>query len=208
MLDDLVGTVCAVYVDDIVRWGVTKLELANRSVLILDRLKRHRMHASAEKSVFFTTEIKWCRKLYSAEGVRHDPARIEGFLNVRRPETGLELQHFLAATNWLHLHLPMLAEVVSPLRELLESLLRGVTRRTKRAASSKAISKTKWENKYENAWSQIKKLLQECVTLAQPRENCSIMVFTDASDLHWVGMITQVPNDDCLLIIGILQNVP
>ena len=114
------------------------------------------------------------RELYSAEGVHHDPARIEGLLNLRRPETGLELQHFLAATNWLRLHLPMLAEVVSPLRHLLESLLRGVTRRTKRAASAKAISKTRWEYKCENSWSESKILLQECITLAQPRENCSV----------------------------------
>ena len=146
--------------------------------------------------MFFSTEVKWCGKLYSADGVRHDPARIESLLNLRRPETGLELQHFLAATNWLHLHLPMLAEVVSPLRDLLESLLRGVTRWNKRAASSKAISKARWEDTCENAWKKCKLLLQECVTLAQPRENCSVMVFTDASDLHWGGMITQVPDEE------------
>ncbi|CAN0569674.1 unnamed protein product, partial [Laminaria digitata] len=39
-------------------------------------------------------------------------------------------------------------------------------------------------------------LLQECLTLAQPRKHCSIMVFTDASDLHWGGIITQVPDED------------
>ena len=127
--------------------------------------------------------------------VRHDPARIEGLLILRRPETCRELQHFLAATNWLHLHLPIFAEVVSPLRDLLESVLRGVTRRIKRASSAKAISKTRWDDKCENSWSESKVLLQECFTLEQPRENCSVMVFTDASDLHWGGMITRVPED-------------
>ena len=128
--------------------------------------------------------------------VRHDPARIEGLLILRRPETCRELQHFLAATNWLHLHLPIFAEVVSPLRDLLESVLRGVTRRIKRASSAKAISKTRWDDKCENSWSESKVLLQECFTLEQPRENCSVMVFMDASDLHWGGMITQMPGDD------------
>ena len=59
MLGDLLGTICAVYVDDIVLWGKTKLELANNLVIMLEKLKRHRMHALAEKSVFFTTEVKW-----------------------------------------------------------------------------------------------------------------------------------------------------
>ena len=52
---------------------------------------------------------------YSAKGVRHDPARIEGSLSLQHPETSLELRHFLAATNWLHLQLPVLADVVFPL---------------------------------------------------------------------------------------------
>ena len=39
VLGDLVGTICAVYVDDIVLWGKTKLELANNLVLILEKLK-------------------------------------------------------------------------------------------------------------------------------------------------------------------------
>ena len=64
MLGDLVGTICAVYVDDVVLWGKTKLELANNLDLILEKLKRHRMHASAKKIVFSTTEVKWCGKLY------------------------------------------------------------------------------------------------------------------------------------------------
>ena len=64
MLSDLVGTICAVYVDDVVLWGKTKLELANNLDLILEKLKRHRMHASAKKIVFSTTEVKWCGKLY------------------------------------------------------------------------------------------------------------------------------------------------
>ena len=89
MLGDFGGTICAVYVDDTVLWGKTKSELANHLVLILARLKRYRMHASAEKIVFFTTEVKWCGKLYSAEGVRHDSTRIEGLLNLRHSETGL-----------------------------------------------------------------------------------------------------------------------
>ena len=102
------------------------------------------MHVSATKSVFSTTEVKWCGKLYSAEGVRHDPARTEGLPNLRCSEHGLQLQHFLAGTKCFHLHLPILAEALFPLRYLLESLLRGVTRRTKRAAS--AISKARLED--------------------------------------------------------------
>lgn len=32
--------------------------------------------------------------------------------------------------------------------------------------------------------------------LAQPRPGYSVMVFTDASDIHWGAMVTQVPDND------------
>ena len=50
-------------------------------------------------------------------------------------KTGGELQHFLAAVNCMHTHLPELARVNAPLRDLLETLLQS--RRTKRTATAK-----------------------------------------------------------------------
>lgn len=90
------------------------------------------MSTSAEKSDFFKTEMKWCGKLHSANVARHDPEHIQSLLALRRPQTGGELQHLLAAVNWMHMYLPMLAEIVSPLRVLLESLLKDACRRPKR----------------------------------------------------------------------------
>lgn len=79
----LIGKACVVYVDDI--FGKTKKELARHARLVFECLRRHRMYVSAAKSVFFTSEVKWCGKRYSAEGVHQDPERLQGLLNLRRP---------------------------------------------------------------------------------------------------------------------------
>lgn len=74
VLGSLIGDVCVVYVDDIVIFAKSQLELVQRARMVLERLQHHRLYASAEKRVFFTTEVNWCGKLYSASGVRHDRA--------------------------------------------------------------------------------------------------------------------------------------
>lgn len=58
------------------------------------------MFAAAVKSIFFTKGVtKRRRKLSLAEGVRHDPERIQGLQisGVRRQ--GVQRHHFLAALN-------------------------------------------------------------------------------------------------------------
>ena len=58
----------------------------------------------------------WYGKVYSDGVVSHDPARIQGLCDVRRPQTASELTQLLQAANWLRTSLPRMAELVEPLR--------------------------------------------------------------------------------------------
>ena len=49
------------------------------------------------KYTFFSTSITRCGEMLSADGVSHNPERIEGLLAMRRPETRGELMQFLQA---------------------------------------------------------------------------------------------------------------
>ena len=77
--------------------------------------------------------------MYSDGVVSHDPARIQGLSDMRRPQTASELMQFLHAANWLRTSLPRMAEVVEPLRVFLEQLMAGASRRTKRVARNRVI---------------------------------------------------------------------
>lgn len=68
------GDICVVYADDILIFAKTQQQLVQRARMALQRLHRHHIYPSAEKSIFYTTKVKWCGKLYSASGVRQDPA--------------------------------------------------------------------------------------------------------------------------------------
>ena len=78
----------------------------------------------------------WCGKVYSEGRVSHDPVRLQGLSDMRRPETAAELMQFLQAMNWLRTSLLRMAEVVAPLRLFFEELMAGAARRTKRVAKN------------------------------------------------------------------------
>ena len=95
------------------------------------------LFAAAHKCTFFSREIVWCGKVYSQGRVSHDPVRLQGLSDMRRPETAAELMKFLQAMNWLRTSLPRMAKVVAPLRLFLEELMAGAARRTKRVANNR-----------------------------------------------------------------------
>ena len=72
---------------------------------------------------FFRSLIGLVWKRVSDGVVSHDPARIQGLSDMRRPQTASDLMQFLQAANWLRTSLPRMADVVEPLRVFLEQLM-------------------------------------------------------------------------------------
>ena len=57
-----------------------------------------------------------------------------------------ELMQLLQALYWLRTSLPQLAEIVEPLRVLLEEHMGGNQRRVKRVASNRVIAEEAWKH--------------------------------------------------------------
>ena len=43
-----------------------------------------------KKCILFTTRVKHCGKIYTADGVEQDPRRTEGFINLAPPDNGAD----------------------------------------------------------------------------------------------------------------------
>ena len=150
VLGNLVGRACLIYVDDVKVIGRSVEELIVNLRAVLLRCMGRGLFLAAHKLVLFAKEVKWCGKLYSGTAVRHDPERVRGLVEMRRPETVGELMKFLQATNWMRLSLPHMAEVVAPLRALMEHRLKG-TSRTKRVASRRALTDGLYRVSYQGS---------------------------------------------------------
>ena len=116
----LAGLNCKAWVDDIVWWGADEDNLLSTLDKILGRLEDAGLFVAAHTCLFFDTEISWYGKVYSGGKVSHDRERLSGLGGMYRPQTVGELMQFFQAVSWMRTSLPRLAEVIEPLRVLLE----------------------------------------------------------------------------------------
>ena len=122
MTDLLSGLDCKVWVDDVFYFAEDAFSVLSLLDEILGWLESVGLFVAAHKCTFFARELVWCGKVYSDGVVSHDPARIQGLSDMRCPQTASELMQFLQAANWLRTSLPLMVEVVEPLRVFLEQL--------------------------------------------------------------------------------------
>ena len=69
----------------------TKDELLDTVDKMLARLESAGLFAAVHKCTFVSREIVWCGKVYSQRRVSHDPVRLQGLSDMRRPQTAAEL---------------------------------------------------------------------------------------------------------------------
>lgn len=149
----------------------------------------------AEKCQFFLKEAKFCGRIISATGVRHDPRKLEAMLNMKNPTTGAELQQLLCATNWMRTSIPSYSELIAPLHDLLEKAYTAVGSRTRKAVRRYNL-RSSWGPNHDQAFAKVKKQLAASTELAHPNPDCNMCLFTDASESHWAAILTQVSKDD------------
>jgi hypothetical protein len=106
--------------DDLLLHATTdSLMLAHlRTFLTICREYNLKLHPG--KCTLFANLVRWCGRLVSGSGVRFDPRKIQGLLEMSAPQTGADLQQFLCALNWMRTAIPSFAELISPLQKLLE----------------------------------------------------------------------------------------
>jgi transposase InsO family protein len=148
------------------------------------------------KSVFFATSVRWCGRLISAEGIRYDPRRLEGLLQMEPPTSGAHLQQFICALQWVRHGIPQFARLVQPLQEFMERVCEHAGKRTARAVARVQLSALGWDNSERAAFEACKSALAHQVTLSHRDERQRLCFFTDASDMVWSGIVTQVPRED------------
>ena len=102
---------------------------------------------------------------------------------------------FLQATNWMRSSLPHMAEIVAPLRALMEHQLKDISR-TKRMASWRAPTDGDWTPERVEAWDKSHEMLMNAVELSFRRpDDCGVVMFPDARDLFGGCCSMQVPED-------------
>jgi RNase H-like domain found in reverse transcriptase len=166
-----------------------------RDFFLLCRLHNLKLHPG--KCVLFATEVQWCGRLISRAGVRFDPRRAQGLLDLPAPTTGADLQQFVCALNWMRTSIPSFATLIAPLHILLESVYQAAGgKRTKTAAAKVQLHLVGWTSHHADVLAACKESLLHAATLAHPSPDRRLCLYTDASQDYWSSMATQVPPAD------------
>jgi hypothetical protein len=163
--------------------------------------RQHNLKLHPGKCVLFATEVRWCGRMISSTGVRFDPRRAQGLLDMPAPTTGADLQQFVCALNWMRTSIPSFDTLIAPLQTLLESVYEAAGgKRTKTAAAKVQLHLASWTTHHAEVLAACKNSLLHEATLAHPSPDIRLCLYADASHDYWSSMATQVPPADLELL--------
>ena len=121
---------------------------------------------------------------------------MEALLNMPPPGTADQLQQFLCAVNWMRSNITEYTTLMAPLSTLLEDAYSKFGGRNKRRIVKVNLEEVGWNATHDTVLTKVKEVLANAVTLAHPDDSKIICLFTDASEKHWSGVLTQIPPAD------------
>ncbi|KAE8989439.1 hypothetical protein PR002_g21447 [Phytophthora rubi] len=180
-----------VWIDDLLLYAADIDTYLDKLQEMLELTATFGLQLSVAKSCVYKQEVKWCGKVINGEGVKHDSERIQALRSMPYPTNAGEIQQFLCSTNWMRDSIVDYARLARPLQDTLDKVMATASRRTKRAATGISIALTVQECAAYNA---VKQALVDAATLAFPKPDAEMVLLTDASDIGWSVIVTQVPS--------------
>ena len=203
---DLMNEQLEIWIDDIFGHCDSMESWFHLLKTILERCAKFGLKLNAAKSFIYMIIAKFCGRIFTEGGVSHDPVRIKALLEIPSPTTAQELQQFLLSTQWMSRSIPDYNKLTSELHVLFNQVVEGQSKRTSRVASK--IKLTSWTDIHEKAFKATKEAIGLRTILAYPDPQMVQCVFTDASDLHCSGMVTQIPEAELNLEVEQQNHVP
>ena len=121
-----------------------------------------------------------------------EPSHIESLLKRQPPAFADELATFIDFCSWMVFSPSDFARKVSQLNNVIETGYKHVGKRTKKLLKDLKFRNLSWVPTHETAFHEIKEMLLNSVNLSYLRPQKATCVFTDASDMFWSSVITQV----------------
>ena len=94
---------------------------------------------------------------------------------------------------WLRSSVPQFSALVQPLLDTLEKAYTHAGKRTKRSIQRITLKSIGWGANQEQVFENCRNALRQRVTLSHRDESKRLCFYVDASDTHWAGIVTEVP---------------
>ena len=155
----------AVYLDDLIITGSTEAQHWENLERLIQKLSEYGLTVKLDKSIFFQNSVEYLGYIIDKSGKRPSKLSVESIKNLKRPENVSEVQAFLGKINYYRAFVKNLAEVASPLYELL-----------------KKNCDYKWTVNCENAFQKLKSDVINATNLSHFDSDKPLILATDASN--------------------------
>jgi hypothetical protein len=147
------------WLDDILLHASTVKGLLTAMRKLFGMCAEYNLKLHPNKCILYATEITWCGRLVSANGLRYDPRQLDGLLSMEPPVTGGLLQQFVYAMQWLKHDIPEFSKLMTPLREFKERVYNRSGKRTRRAVARIPLPNLGWSETERSSFEQCKQVL-------------------------------------------------
>ena len=169
ILEGLQGVLCLI--DDILIFGKDKEQHDERLFAVLERIQKAGVTLNAEKCEFWCDKLKFLGHIISKNGISPNPDKTKAIRKMEAPTNVTELRRFMGIVNQLGKFSPRIAEISSPLRELLSTKNNWL-----------------WDSRQEEAFTLIKTELTNPTILTLYNPKAEIKISADASS-HGLGAV-------------------
>ena len=174
VLKGLIGSICMLYIDDVVIYSCNEEEHAEHLKTIFERFDRYNLRLNPAKCVFGLREVKLLGFIVSAAGLRADPAKVTAITRMQAPQNLAEARSFLGMTGYYRQCIKDYAKISQPLVHLTKKHVRF-----------------EWKEPQQTAFEQLKDALVSDHVMAHPKTNEPYFLYTDACDYAIGGILCQ-----------------
>ena len=160
--------------DDIIVFGKDQEDHDKNLRGVLQRLQEYNVRLNKDKCSFSKTEVMFYGHVFSAEGIKPDPKKVEAIKSASPPQNASEVKSLLGMAQYVSRYIPEYATITAPLRAL-----------TRQDAS------WKWEQEEQRALDNLREALtgDRVMSYFDPRKKVEVIV--DASPVGLGGLLVQ-----------------
>jgi hypothetical protein len=168
----------AVYFDDIIVYSKNVEEHDSHVRAVMTELMKAGLTLKIKKCEFDTTTVNYLGMIYTPEGLKIQPEKMDAILNWPTPTCVKDIQGFLGASGYVRRYLQNYSEIARPMTELLKKDL-----------------EFEWTEEREKAFRQIKELVKNAPILMLHNPDKQHLIRPDASG-YALGIVLEQPDDD------------
>lgn len=176
ILAGLIGSICYVYLDDIIITGYNLQNHIENLDKILKRLSDFNLKIQLDKCEFLKKETEFLGHIITPEGIKPNPDKIEKITNWKLPASQKEIKQFLGLTGYYRRFIRDYAKLAKPL--------------TKKLKKDQKINTD--DKDYINAFEKLKQIIASDQVLSYPNFELPFILTTDASNFALGAVLSQV----------------